>query len=200
MFIYQIDHNLSHLVYYAGLRASLDHMASLHPGWGYQLNSVSCMDKKAHLSIVEGFNSDAILQEKRHSLTSPTTLVLVRATQKAFVATLLRDYGCSILCVDEPHFALYDVIENTMKKSRYLSPLIMRMAGIPIRKNGITFTPAERAILAFLRAGWSGVEISRKLYRSEKTISSHKRNIMRKLQVADDLALTKCLHDMGTAA
>lgn len=54
-----------------------------------------------------------------------------------------------------------DIIQLTMKKKRYLSPMIIRRlsAAIPVEKAG--FTPAETTVLKYLSKGWSGAEISK---------------------------------------
>lgn len=56
-------------------------------------------------------------------------------------------------------------------------------------------TCAEVEILRHITLGLSVTEIARKLLRSKKTISTHKRRAMRKLGLADDLALALYLKE-----
>ena len=65
-----------------------------------------------------------------------------------------------------------------MRKRRYLSPMMARITGKCAFQEPVIFTPAEMSVIAYLRQGYSGVEIATRLFRSQKTISSHKRNIM----------------------
>ncbi|MEA3118050.1 MAG: hypothetical protein QOI13_1320 [Paraburkholderia sp.] len=54
---------------------------------------------------------------------------------------------------------------------------------------------AEMEILRHIAEGWSVSQTADRLRRSKKTISTHKRSAMRKLQVADDLALALFLKE-----
>lgn len=87
-----------------------------------------------------------------------------------------------------------EIIQLTMKKKRYLSPMIVRRSSATAPTEVVGFTPAESTVLNYLSKGWSGAEISKVLFRSEKTISTHKRNIMGKLGVKDDFELSQKIH------
>ncbi|WMD22969.1 response regulator transcription factor [Achromobacter seleniivolatilans] len=56
-------------------------------------------------------------------------------------------------------------------------------------------TTSEVEILRHIRQGLSVTQIATRLMRSKKTISTHKRRAMRKLQLADDLSLALYLHE-----
>jgi two-component system, NarL family, captular synthesis response regulator RcsB len=58
-----------------------------------------------------------------------------------------------------------------------------------------TLSLAETEILRYIADGFSVAETAERLRRSTKTVSSHKRSAMRKLQVADGLGLAVFLKD-----
>ncbi|MNI68181.1 Transcriptional regulatory protein RcsB [compost metagenome] len=56
-------------------------------------------------------------------------------------------------------------------------------------------TTSEVEILRHISQGLSVTQIAARLMRSKKTISTHKRRAMRKLQLADDLSLALYLRE-----
>jgi DNA-binding NarL/FixJ family response regulator len=56
-------------------------------------------------------------------------------------------------------------------------------------------TTSEVEILRHISLGLSVTQISARLMRSKKTISTHKRRAMRKLQLSDDLSLALYLRE-----
>jgi two-component system, NarL family, captular synthesis response regulator RcsB len=65
---------------------------------------------------------------------------------------------------------------------------------VPIPRED-TLSSAEMEILRHIAEGFSVSQTAERLRRSKKTISTHKRSAMRKLQVADDLALALFLKE-----
>ena len=193
MFIFKIQYHIGNALYLAGVRSSLDKLASSNPQWGYQMASTNvCSADDAHLQIVDFTECETL--EDIHALAVPDTLrtlVLIKVNQKDLIPALIQDHLYSILCVDEVHFQMREVIERVMKKKRYLSQYATRHQTITLPTTTVVLTRTERTVLGFLWEGRTGVDISKVLFRSEKTISTHKRSIMRKLNVTNDLELRK---------
>lgn len=61
--------------------------------------------------------------------------------------------------------------------------------------SGTLLSAAETEILRHISLGMSVTQVSQKLSRSKKTVSTHKRSAMRKLDLADDLALALYLKE-----
>lgn len=61
--------------------------------------------------------------------------------------------------------------------------------------SGTLLSAAETEILRHISLGLSVTQVSQKLSRSKKTVSTHKRSAMRKLELADDLALALYLKE-----
>jgi len=193
MFTCQIRYVARNDIYLSGIRAGLESIVSANPGWHCQLSPVSPLaQEEEHLIIIDATGCEkpsGLSPESVSVLSSKHTLVMVKAAQRLMIKNLLQQYRCSILCVDELNFQMRDIIQHTMENKRYLSPLIIRQNHESALAKPIVFTPAEMTVLEYLRKGCSGSEISKLLFRSEKTISSHKRNIMGKLGVRDDFEL-----------
>lgn len=193
MFTCQIRYVARNDIYLSGIRAGLESLVGANPGWHCQLSPLSLVvEGEEHLIIIDATgceNSNTLSPESVSVLNSKHTLVMVKAIQRRFIKKLLQQYNCSILCVDELNFQMRDIIQQTMENRRYLSPLIIRQHHAASLAKPVVFTPAESTVLEYLRKGCSGSEISKLLFRSEKTISSHKRNIMGKLGVRDDFEL-----------
>lgn len=61
-------------------------------------------------------------------------------------------------------------------------------------------TPREREIVRLVCSGLSSKEVAHRLSLSEKTVSNHRTNIMRKLDVHDVVSLTRYAVDRGLVA
>lgn len=195
MFLCQIHYQSRNALYLAGVRNSLDKLASNNPHWRYQLTAKDAgAQDEAHFSIFD--MTDCMTKEEffSHDIADqPRSLILLKATQKTLMSELVQGSHCSILCVDEVHFNMRELIDTVIKKKRYLSLLTTRHQTITLPASPVALTRAESMVLDYLWQGRSGVDISRVLFRSEKTISTHKRSIMRKLNVTTDLELRKCI-------
>lgn len=197
MFIYKIQNTLSNHIYLYGLTIALNNLLKNNPGWSYSLiNKIEPASEKAHLTLIDFTNYESIreitpeenkLIQKKHGY---KTLVLLKGEQSALAYTLQNYYTCSMLCVDELQFHIRELVESSLKKRRFTSTMTVKMVDkyAQLYKN-IEFTAAEMRILSGLHSGKRGTEISYELFRSQKTISSHKRRIMKKLGVNDDLSL-----------
>lgn len=195
MFIYQIDYLISNEIYLAGIRSSLDKLASTHPHWHYQMVQwVPGAEYDARMTIYDLTESQTIEEYLSRSIPNkPRSLLLLRVHQKELISALVQTSRCSILCVDEVHFQMRELVETLMKKKRYLSQLVNLHQTISLPPSLVALTRTESIVLDYLSEGRSGVDISKVLFRSEKTISTHKRSIMKKLNVTNDLELRKCI-------
>jgi len=176
---------------------SLEHLARTNPGWTYSLmTEMPGADVPLNLCLLD-LTPEEDVDVASFPVAGARMMVLVRATQRRLINTL-QQQRCSILCVDEHFFNLREIIESSMRNKRFLSPFIRELPlQVPSSEQIIILTDAEKKVLNFIREGKNGVEISHALVRSQKTVSSHKRNIMRKFGVHDDLGLKKKLIAMA---
>lgn len=205
MFIYKILNTMSNYIYLYGFTIALNDLLKNNPEWSYSLiNKADPASEKAHLILIDFTNYESIreiTQEENKLIQKKNgykTLALLKGEQFALAYTLQKHYTCSMLCVDELQFHIRELVESSLKKRRFTSAMTVKMVEkyVQLYKN-IQFTAAETRILSGLYSGKRGVEISYELCRSQKTISSHKRRIMKKLGVKDELSLKLIMKEIN---
>lgn len=206
MFIFNLRAVLCNQTYLRGLTLSLNDMLTYHPEWSYRL---LCDDDQTQVSphlIVMDFTSyeslEQITTEERKLLTTEKgyrLLLLVHTNQKRLIASLVREYACSLLSVDESTFQIRDILDASLRKRRYLSPSVHQTQQDPQQTAPqVSLTSAEAKILEYMMKGKTGIQIAHALFRSQKTVSSHKRSIMKKLGAKDDLQLKRIMLERQT--
>ncbi|MCK7357300.1 LuxR C-terminal-related transcriptional regulator [Enterobacter roggenkampii] len=195
MLAFQVRYIADPGVYLSGIRKCLDNVVRHQPGWGYSLSPYLFNENDdIQLLIIDATSYRAINDipvAVLALLKRKSTLILVKALQKTLFEQLEKAYSCSVLCVDEITFHMRDIIEKMAHNKRYLSPLVMRVGQQREPEEDIVLTPSEYQIMKYYAQGFSGVEMSKRLFRSEKTISSHKRRIMKKLGAKTDIELSQ---------
>lgn len=201
MALYNILYLSQQTIWFEAIKQGFEQLARTNPGWSYAISTTAQgVQPSPNIYLLD------LTQEKEVVVTSfpvpgPRMLVMVHASQRRLIKQLFQESRCSILCVDEHYFNFREIIESSMRNKRFLSPFVREMTTqVPSLEENIVLTDAESKVLDFIREGKSGVEISQALFRSQKTISSHKRNIMRKYGVRDDLGLKKKLLVLAESA
>lgn len=188
-------------LWYIALEQGFKQLARTNPGWTFSMASNELENEPTpNLYLLD-------LTEEQKGLpecipgSGTRVLVLIHASQRRMIKNLLQESRCSLLCVDEYHLNFREIVETSVRNKRFLSPFIRELSLLaPEPETTVTLTDTENTVLDYILEGKSGVEISQALFRSQKTISSHKRNIMRKLGVKDDLALRQKLQLMSEQA
>lgn len=183
-------------IWFHALNQEFTNLAKTNSCWSYSLRSSEfTVSTEPQLQIIDftGINNTALVSAL--PLDGPRLLVLVRMSHKHLIRELLFGHRCSLLCVDEHLFSVRDLVECCCRQKRFLSPLI-RSLNFEQPDVHVSLTKTENSILSLLREGKKGVDISKELNRSQKTISTHKRSIMRKLGVRSDLALKRKLQTL----
>lgn len=200
MFTYTISAHIIHPTFLTGLLTCAQSLSVANPDWEYRLVN----EGEAHLTVLDFTDQDTpelLNEEDVQRLThgqSGEILVLLSTRQKRLAQHLYRSYRCSLLCVDERNFRMRDLVESTLRHKRYISPLFLSMGVATVQQSlDVAFTPSETKVIKGLRLGKTGAELSAKLFRSQKTISSHKRSIMHKLGVKSTFELHQILNDMA---
>ncbi len=200
MFTFTISAHIIHPTFLTGLLSCAQNLSIANPGWHYRL----VHEGKANLTVLDFTDQDTpdmLNDEDLRCLNlgqDGEILVLLGIRQKRLAQYLYQSYRCSLLCVDERQFRLRDLVESTQRQRRYISPLFLRM-GVTTEQQSqdVKFTPVETKVIRGQRLGKTGAELSAKLFRSQKTISSHKRSIMHKLGVKSTFELYQALNEMA---
>ncbi|MFK3659380.1 LuxR C-terminal-related transcriptional regulator [Scandinavium sp. NPDC088450] len=178
----------------------LTHLARTNPGWSYLILSKEEEGIVPNLYILD-LTANTDIDVQALPVVNSRLLVLVHAYQRRLIKKLQQESRCSLLCVDEHFLNFREIIESSARHKRFMSPFIRELLmQQPVPVDEIKLTETESKVLKFIRNGKNGVEISQALFRSQKTISSHKRNIMRKLGVSDDLGLKQKILAMEESA
>lgn len=199
MFTFTVFSRVVHPTLLNGFLSSLKAFCEQNPEWNYEV----IRHDNAHLTLLDFSAYDTLTDisaAEYESLCRPgegTALVMLSACQEKLAHQLMRSYRCSLLCVDERLLELRELIKHSMKQQRYISAHFLRLQE---QENNITdgmvFTDAEKKVLIGLKSGKTGIELSREMFRSQKTISTHKRKIMFKLGVKNDLELGKVIQKL----
>lgn len=199
MFIYTVHERIKHPTFITGLTRSLNKLQEHNPGWEYRFVD----HRNAHLIVLDFTECVSLLQlsaEEYGFISEPQrgrVLVMLTAHQQSVAHELMKSYTCSILCVHERQVRLREVVECSLKLQRYFSPFYQKLS-MDMTFHTVTqsFTKAEKKIIHGLLCGKSGVKMSYDMHRSQKTISTHKRNIMRKLGAKNELELHKAVRSI----
>lgn len=170
-----------------------------NPAWDYKVLT----EGNAHLTVLDLTSCSTIkdLTPEACSCISKTitgkTLVLLNVRQHGLMKQLTQEYKCSLLCVDERKINFREIIECSIKKRIYISDICLRiMETLEKDSREVVFTPSEARVIDLLHKGKTGRQIAEILFRSQKTISSHKRSIMKKLGVNSELALHNSIMEL----
>lgn len=93
----------------------------------------------------------------------------------------------SLLALQTSEKVLIQQLHQALLGKQVISPLLSHQPTLPAAS--YTLTKAELQVLALLHAGYNVTQIAVRLNRSIKTISTHKRYMMHKLRVNNEIAL-----------
>lgn len=133
------------------------------------------------------------------SLPEAKVIALSMHTDKRFVMGMLRAGASGYLLKDCAYQELASAIVSVASNKKYLSPDI---AGLVIEDSlyggqqeeetvSSKLSAREREVLQLIAEGWSTRQIASHLYVSVKTIETHRRQIMKKLDLHNIADLTK---------
>jgi DNA-binding NarL/FixJ family response regulator len=132
----------------------------------------------------------------------PTTRVIALSmhSDKRFVMGMLRAGASGYLLKDCASQELATAIQRVAEGKKYLSPEITGVViddfllGAPADEAAAGASPLsarEREVLQLIAEGWSTKQIAAHLYVSIKTIETHRRQLMKKLDLHNVADLTK---------
>ena len=193
------------------LRAGLKSLIDVIDGYdviGEADNGLEAVElvKKLHPDIVimdigmPNLNGVAATRRIMHSMPDVKILTLSMHTETQFVREML-DVGASGYLLKDCAFEELEIALSTIIKGQvYLSPGVTSGLINSLTNEGddtsqskslTKITPREREVLQLLAEGFSTIAIADKLNISDKTVESHRKNIMDKLNIKSVAALTK---------
>jgi two-component system response regulator NreC len=134
------------------------------------------------------------------SLPETKVIALSMHSDKRFVMGMLRAGASGYLLKDCASQELANAIVQVAGGKKYLSPEITGVIIDDVLQGGSSeefstvssvLSPREREVLQLIAEGWSTKQIASHLYVSIKTIETHRRQIMKKLDLHNVADLTK---------
>jgi len=135
------------------------------------------------------------------SLPETRVIALSMHSDKRFVMGMLRAGASGYLLKDCASQELANAIDQVAGGKKYLSPeitgvviddfLLGRGSSEEVAIAASQLSPREREVLQLIAEGWSTKQIASHLYVSIKTIETHRRQIMKKLDLHSIADLTK---------
>jgi two-component system response regulator NreC len=134
------------------------------------------------------------------SLPETKVIALSMHSDKRFVMGMLRAGASGYLLKDCASQELANAIVQVAGGKKYLSPEITGVIIDDVLQGGSSeefstvssvLSPREREVLQLIAEGWSTKQIASHLYVSIKTIETHRRQIMKKLDLHNIADLTK---------
>jgi len=135
------------------------------------------------------------------SLPETRVIALSMHSDKRFVMGMLRAGASGYLLKDCASQELANAIDQVARGKKYLSPeitgvviddfLLGRGSSEEVATAASQLSPREREVLQLIAEGWSTKQIASHLYVSIKTIETHRRQIMKKLDLHSIADLTK---------
>jgi two-component system response regulator NreC len=196
-----------HKIMLAGLRSLLEKQADLEVV-GEAENGRKAVqmaqEKKPDVVVMDvsmpDLNGIEAATQIKESLPETRVIALSMHSDKRFVMGMLRAGAAGYLLKDCASQELANAIAQVAAGKKYLSPEI---TGVVIddflqggsSEEGATVASAlsarEREVLQLIAEGWSTKQIASHLYVSIKTIETHRRQIMKKLDLHSIADLTK---------
>jgi DNA-binding NarL/FixJ family response regulator len=133
------------------------------------------------------------------SLPEAKVIALSMHTDKRFVMGMLRAGASGYLLKDCASQELANAIVSVASNKKYLSPdiagVVIEDSLYGVQQGGETvssmLSAREREVLQLIAEGWSTKQIGAHLYVSVKTVETHRRQIMKKLDLHNIADLTK---------
>jgi DNA-binding NarL/FixJ family response regulator len=133
------------------------------------------------------------------NLPEAKVIALSMHTDKRFVMGMLRAGASGYLLKDCASQELANAIVSVASNKKYLSPdiagVVIEDSLYGIQQEGETvsslLSAREREVLQLIAEGWSTKQIAAHLYVSVKTVETHRRQIMKKLDLHNIAELTK---------
>jgi DNA-binding NarL/FixJ family response regulator len=122
-------------------------------------------------------------------------LALSMHADRRFVAEMLRAGARGYILKEGAYDELHEAVREVMAGRTYLSPPV---AGVTTEQDTVprnsaytTLTPREREVLRLMAEGYATKQVALKLKVSVKTVETHRRQIMNKLDLYSVAELTK---------
>lgn len=116
----------------------------------------------------------------------PLVIITDELAQQQLIA-LSGQPSLSVIALQTPETALIQQLQQVLAGKQVISPRLLPQLSAPLVS--YVLTRSELRVLELLQAGYSVTQVAGRLQRSVKTVSGHKRHLMQKLRVDNEIAL-----------
>jgi len=149
--------------------------------------------------MIPSMNGLEIVRQIDQQHAHTRTVVLTMHAEEAFVMEALRSGACGYVLKDSDESELVQAVRAAANGQRYLSgPLTARAIDAYVRQAKTApadayeaLTARERQVLHLAANGHSNAEIAERLHISPRTASTHRTNLMRKLELHNQTELAQ---------
>lgn len=202
-----------HAVFRSGLRALLEKEADFKVAGetGNGIDTIHAVDKQPLDVLILDLNmpglpgprvAESVLQKKPKL----AIVVLTMHEDEYYLQEMFRIGARAFVLKKATATDLVQAIRAAYRGEQYIDPsltgrVISSYVGRPAkeRKGGRLeiLTPREREVCALLAYGYTNAEIAQRLFISERTVESHRNNIMSKLNLKSRVELVRFAIDNG---
>ncbi|MBT1704633.1 response regulator [Chryseosolibacter indicus] len=195
-----------HSLIIEGLRSALQHEQDIEVV-GHAVNAVSCR------SFFEGNTADVVLMDINLPdgngidlctdllITHPYLKIIALSTfsQRSYVSKMMENGARGYILKNTDIVEIHEAIRQAYKGNIFISKEAGNTLYKPQSSNDadevLPLTRREKEVLKFIAEGFTAPEIAEKLFVSQLTIESHRRNLMAKLKAKNTAVLIKIAMD-----
>lgn len=144
--------------------------------------------------VLPDMNGLELCKEIRKKKPDTVILAISNQTERSIIAQMLQNGANGYLLKNASAAELLDCIEKGMKGEQALSNEAREIMSRPAPNDweGIpSLTKREKEILKLIADGLSSTDIADKLYLSQLTVETHRRNIIQKFQTSNMFSVIK---------
>jgi DNA-binding NarL/FixJ family response regulator len=163
------------------------------------VHAIDCVIMDINMPVLNGMEAAKIIKKERPAV---KIIVISMLCDASIVNKMLRAGADAFINKDTGRTELLKAIEKVMQGEKYISPwiannLFTHLTNRNVAATGIEkqLTPREVEIIRHIADGLTNHEIAKKLFLSNVTIDTHRKNMLAKLQLKNTASLVKYAAD-----
>ena len=188
-----------HYIVVEGLRSLFNNEKDIEVV-GYAMNAESCLHFLALNATdvilmdinMPGKNGIQLCKEVKEKYPSVMVLALSTYNQDSYIRQMMENGASGYILKNTDKEELTEAIHSIYNGDKYLSFEVNKMIRSHPRDHQLPLlTRREKEVLAMVMEGYTTPEIAQKLFISEATVNSHRRNLLDKMQAKNTVSLIK---------
>jgi DNA-binding NarL/FixJ family response regulator len=155
-------------------------------------NNIDCMIVDINMPNLNGIEAIELIKKEKPHL---KIIVISMITEPSIVRRALKAGADAFVVKNAGKETLMKAITKVMNNEKYLSEeLSYNLFNAPKRvekTEGVHITEREKQIIKHISEGLTNHEIAKKLFISQRTVDTHRKNILNKLELRNTAALIK---------